>query len=123
MVNGVVDTIVKSRAVKIYISNIMTQPGETDNYTISDHLKAIIKHSVNLGVVDYVVVNSEDAPGELLEDTKKIHILQFVILKYSQVGKVTLCLKLKILSTRDTRHDPLKLAHAINFGIIIWLII
>jgi len=114
LVNGVVDTIVKSRAVKIYICNIMTQSGETDNYTVSDHLKAIIKHTVNLGVLDYVVVNSEDAPSELLERYKaeNSYVIACDVENIRKLG-ITLA-KAKILSTRDyLRHDSLKLAHSI----------
>lgn len=35
----------------------MTQPGETDNYTVSDHLKALIKHAGSNKIVDAVLVN------------------------------------------------------------------
>ena len=46
----------KSHALKIYVSNIMTQPGETDGYTVSDHINAIFDHSKS-GIIDYVIVN------------------------------------------------------------------
>lgn len=46
----------KSHALKIYVSNIMTQPGETDGYSVSDHIKAIFDHSRS-GIIDYVLVN------------------------------------------------------------------
>ena len=47
----------KSKAKKIYVCNIMTQPGETDNYTVSDHLKALIQHAGSNKIVDAVLVN------------------------------------------------------------------
>ena len=42
LVNGVTKEIKESMAIKVYVSNIMTEPGQTDNYTVSDHLNAII---------------------------------------------------------------------------------
>jgi len=55
-----------SSALKIYISNVMTQPGETDGYTAYEHIKAIIEHS-SPRIIDYCVVNSRVISQELLE--------------------------------------------------------
>jgi len=41
----VCDAIKKSKALKIYVCNVMTQPGETDGYSVSDHIKALERHS------------------------------------------------------------------------------
>lgn len=57
LVKEISEEIIKSKAKKIYVCNIMTQPGETDNYTVSDHLKAIIQHSGSNKIVDAVLVN------------------------------------------------------------------
>lgn len=59
LVEGVAEAVKKSKAIKIYICNVMTQPGETDGYTASMHAKAIIDHA-GKGIIDYVLVN--DAP-------------------------------------------------------------
>ncbi|RKD30117.1 gluconeogenesis factor YvcK family protein [Thermohalobacter berrensis] len=59
----------KSDAVKIYVSNVMTQPGETDNYDVLDHVKALLKHG-KIDIVDYVIVNNEEIPESVL---KKYH--------------------------------------------------
>ena len=45
LVKDIVEGINKSDAIKIYISNIMTQPGETDDFTVSDHIKTLMKYS------------------------------------------------------------------------------
>ena len=58
--------ICKSKAVKIYISNVMTQPGETDNYNVIDHVDAILGHS-NKNILDYVIANTERIPHSTLE--------------------------------------------------------
>ncbi len=49
----------KSKAHKAYICNVMTQPGETDGYTVSDHIKAILKHAKYDNMIDTVFVNNE----------------------------------------------------------------
>lgn len=57
LVKQISEEIIKSKARKIYVCNIMTQPGETDNYTVSDHLKTLIQHSGSNKIVDAVLVN------------------------------------------------------------------
>ena len=44
MVNGVSRAIRESKAVKLYVCNIMTEPGLTDNYSVADHVNAIVEH-------------------------------------------------------------------------------
>jgi uncharacterized cofD-like protein len=70
LVNNMVDYIYKSYATKIYISNVMTQPGETDGYTVLDHVNAILKHS-RKGIIDYVIANIEEVPNSVLERYKE----------------------------------------------------
>ena len=57
LIEGITETISKSVAQKIYICNIMTQPGETDEYSVSDHVKAIFDHSNHDNIIDTVLVN------------------------------------------------------------------
>ena len=49
--------IAKSNAKKIYVCNIMTQPGETDGYSVCDHVNAIMKHAGSKKIIDAVLVN------------------------------------------------------------------
>ncbi len=49
--------IAKSNAKKIYVCNIMTQPGETDGYNVSDHVNALMKHAESRNIIDTVLVN------------------------------------------------------------------
>ena len=65
LVEQVSETIVHSRAVCVYIANLMTQPGETQHYTVADHVRAIYEHS-RKGLFDYVVVNRKTVPPRLL---------------------------------------------------------
>lgn len=65
LVNNMVDTIYNAKGTVVYITNVMTQPGETDNYTVLDHVEAILKHSRE-DFLDYVIVNKEEIPEETL---------------------------------------------------------
>ncbi|MBU5426116.1 YvcK family protein [Tissierella pigra] len=66
LVNDIVDTIYNAKAPKVYITNVMTQPGETDEYDVLDHVDAILKHST-LDFLDYVIANTEEVPYYILE--------------------------------------------------------
>ena len=63
LVKGVAKAIRESKAFKIYVSNIMTEPGQTDNYTLSDHIKAIHEHA-GKGVIEYCIYDT----GELIPE-------------------------------------------------------
>ena len=58
LVNGIVDAVMKSKAKKIYVCNIMTQPGETTDYTVASHINALFKHAGGKKIVDAVLVNN-----------------------------------------------------------------
>lgn len=57
IVDGVANRVKNSKAIKIYVSNIMTQPGETDGFTLSDHIRAIEEHCGE-GLIDFVIANN-----------------------------------------------------------------
>lgn len=113
LVRGVAETLKESQAVKIYICNVMTQPGETDGYSAADHVKAIVDH-VGSGVIDYVVVNSHNVALELQEkyasqgaypveaDVENIESMGVKVIKANVVSE-----------TNWVRHDPLKLSRTI----------
>ncbi|KAA2278213.1 hypothetical protein FY526_31235, partial [Clostridioides difficile] len=61
LVPKLAEAVVEADAVKMFICNVMTQPGETDNYTVSDHLKAVHEH-IGHQLFDYVIVNNGDIP-------------------------------------------------------------
>jgi uncharacterized cofD-like protein len=58
LVAGIVEAIEQSKAKKIYVCNIMTQPGETDNYTVASHINALISHAKGKKIIDAVLVNN-----------------------------------------------------------------
>lgn len=60
LVDGIVEAILKSKAMKFYVCNVMTQAGETDNFTAEDHLFSLLEHG-RKGIVDYIIVNNHEA--------------------------------------------------------------
>ncbi|MDD3905285.1 MAG: YvcK family protein [Candidatus Omnitrophica bacterium] len=69
LVGKIYQEMIDSKAIKIYVCNIMTQKGETEDYKASDHLKAIIEHTAP-GIVDYCVINTAKIKPEILEKYK-----------------------------------------------------
>ena len=63
LVKGVAKAIKESKAFKVYVSNLMTEPGQTDAYTLSDHIKAIMDHA-GKGTVEYCIYDT----GELVPE-------------------------------------------------------
>jgi len=70
LVKGVAKAIRENRGFKIYISNIMTEPGQTDDYTLSDHLKAIHEHT-GKGIVDYCIYDTGEVIPEFIRKYNK----------------------------------------------------
>jgi len=70
LVKNIPEAIYQSEALKIYICNVMTQPGETDNYTVSMHVKEIIKYLPN-NCLDYVLLNSQRLSKQVAIKYKK----------------------------------------------------
>jgi uncharacterized cofD-like protein len=58
LVSGVAEAIEKSSAARIYVANLMTQPGETEGYSLSDHVRAIYGHT-RRRFIDWVVANNQ----------------------------------------------------------------
>ncbi|MDR2191841.1 MAG: YvcK family protein [Endomicrobium sp.] len=108
LVDGVTEAVKASKAYKIYVSNIMTQPGETTDYSLSQHIKALEKHSYK-GIIDCVVANKGRVPQKLARRYKKYGARQVII---DETGIKTL--KSDLFSDEIyARHDSDKLAKAL----------
>jgi uncharacterized cofD-like protein len=83
---AVSDAIAASKAVKIYVCNTTTQPGQTDGYTLSDHVYQIV-HYLGGGVLDYAIINASVPSPELmaLYAKENVHILAPVD---REIGKI-----------------------------------
>lgn len=105
--------IASSKAVKIYVCNVMTQKGETDNFKASDHLRAIVEHTVP-GIANYCILNTAKIPDSLLKKYKDEY--SYPVLADSENLKRMKCkvVEAHIVNTKDyVRHDPAKLAKII----------
>lgn len=99
VISKVSEKIRESNAKKIYVCNVMTQHGETDNYTVSDHIVAINKH-VEENIFDLVIANSREFDDSILSkyhkekqepvkiDQEKIKELGIKLIKNNDVGIV-----------------------------------
>ncbi len=122
LVGGIKEALQSTRAVKIYLCNIVTQPGQTDNYTASDHIKAIIKY-LGEGVLDYVLINNNFPRKEVIEKYRNegadIVTLDKDLEKANEKIVVTDLIEnieqKRILWEKQDliRHDPEKLADSI----------
>jgi uncharacterized cofD-like protein len=112
LVSGVVSAIKKSRAPKIYVSNLMTQPMETKSYNLGDHLKAIEKY-LGKNVIDYVIVNSRKIKGSILKRYSSQDSEPVVTDRKHINGAALVKEQVASFSGGLIRHDSDKLAKAI----------
>ena len=108
------EAVRRSTVPKIYICNVMTQPGETDGYKASHHVEALLSH-VGPGLIDYVIINTAAVPHHLLEryrqqgavpvepDTEAVAVLGVTPIAAEVISMTNL-----------VRHDPEKLAEVIS---------
>jgi uncharacterized cofD-like protein len=121
LVPGVAEALVETDAVKIFICNVMTQPGETDNYSVSDHLQAIHDH-VGHHLFDYVIVNNGEIPPQVEskyaeQGAKAVHLdLEEVKRRGYQVIADRL-----VLFRTYLRHDAELLSHHIYQLVESWM--
>lgn len=107
------EAILKSDAYKVYICNVMTQPGETDNFSAWDHLRVLIEHT-DPRIVDACFVNTQPIPAEMIEKyrTNASIPVQLDIDRIREKGYEVI--EGDILSIDgQVRHDPERLAHLV----------
>ncbi|MDP2905567.1 MAG: YvcK family protein [Candidatus Omnitrophota bacterium] len=114
LIKEICDAVVSSSAVKVYVCNVMTQPGETDGYSASDHIKALVAHG-HPRTLDYCLINTGEIPAEFLKryagensyavinDRKKIENMGYRVIEED----------FSIVEDGVVRHSPVKLARII----------
>jgi uncharacterized cofD-like protein len=113
LVAGVTDAIRQSAAAKILVCNLMTQPGETDGFLASDHLR-VIQAWLGGGVVDYCIANSARVPAAQLRYLESGS--QLVVCDAEQVGSmgpIPIVGDLVTLDRGRVRHNPERLAQLV----------
>ncbi len=122
LINEIAKAVNDAKARKIYVCNIMTQPGETDGFKVSDHIKTLINHAKYDKIMDAVLVNN-DLPSELLAPYKNAGS-EPVIVDKEEIQKMGIEVVQKNLiedkryeDGHDSfvRHSPSRLARVIYY--------
>lgn len=110
LIDGVVDAIERSHATCVYIANLMTQPGETQHYSVADHVRAIYEHTRSR-LLDYVVINRAPIAPRMRRRYEAQHA-EPVAPSYAQLHQLGLKVLAGDLLERDAlvRHDPARLS-------------
>ena len=114
LVDGIVEAICRSKALKIYVCNIMTQEGETEGMTASDHVKALLTHGAP-GLIDLCLANSAPVDPGLLERYKAEDAAPLVVDRavIEEMG-IEVAERPVVADAADyARHAPDRLAQAI----------
>ena len=113
LVGRMYQEIISSKAIKIYVCNVMTQKGETEDLKASDHLKAIMEHT-GPGIVDYCIVNTARIPAEMAEKYSSEDSSPVVPDSENLRKMKTKVVEAHIVSTKGhVRHDSAKLVKII----------
>ena len=107
LVKGIVEAIQSADALKIYVANVMTQEGETEGYTVSDHIQALFQHSVP-NLFDLCLVNSAPIPQEIADRYAEegAALLHYDAEACGALGVEVVCRPISMLDEGYVRHDP-----------------
>jgi uncharacterized cofD-like protein len=115
-VEGIATTILGARGVRIYVANLMTEPGETDDYSLDDHLRVIRAHT-GFDLFDYVLVNRRpvnDSAVRRYAARGSQPVSVDGMLKYSANAQIVECDLATEQHGAKIRHRPGSLARAIR---------
>ena len=107
LVKNVARTIKESKAMKFYVSNIMTEPGQTDDYSISDHINALVEH-VGKDIIDYCICDTGEVTPEFVRKYNKMgaDVVEQDLKKVSIKGITIIQKDMSIIKGDAIRHDP-----------------
>lgn len=114
LVKNVAKTIKESKAFKVYVSNIMTEPGQTDNYSISEHIQAIIDHAGGK-IIDYCICDTGEVVPEYIRKYNKqgSDLVEIDLSKVSNLGVNVIHKHMSKIEGEKIRHDADTVAMAI----------
>lgn len=116
LVGRIAREVAHAHAVKMYVCNVMTQPGETDGMTAADHVEALLANAGER-VCDYVIVNDEPPSRLLGAYAQEGQVpVEPDVERIAELGIEPVCAAV-IGETENVRHDPEKLA-AVVLGIV-----
>jgi len=114
LVKGVAKAIKESKAIKVYVSNIMTEPGQTDNYTLADHIQTIQDH-VGTGVFDICLADSGEIVPEFVRryNQEGSEVVDLNKAKASSLGVKIIERNMSCIRDGEIRHNPDAIASTI----------
>jgi uncharacterized cofD-like protein len=114
LIHDITDAITASSAIKVYVCNAMTQPGETDKYRASDHVRALINHS-HPRVLNYCIVNTGEISSAILKRYEQENSIPVVndVKNIENMGYRVVADDVVLIEEEVIRHDSLKLAKII----------
>ena len=114
LVKGVAKAIKESKAFKIYVSNLMTEPGQTDNYSLSEHITAINEH-VGKGIIEYCMYDTGEIIPEYVRryNMKGSEVVEQDVSKAKVEGVYLIQRKLSHIENGHIRHNPDAIAASI----------
>lgn len=114
LVKGVTKAIKESKAFKIYVSNLMTEPGQTDTYSLSDHIKAIKEH-VGEGVIEYCIYDNGDIIPEFIRkyNMEGQDLVEIDVSKAKAEGVNLMQRDISCVTDGYVRHNPDAIAASI----------
>ncbi len=114
LVKGVAKAIKENKGFKIYISNIMTEPGQTDNYSLSDHIRAIQEHA-GKGIVDYCIYDTGEIVPEFVRKYNRegSDLVEQDVQKAKEEGIKLIQRNLSYIDGEFIRHNPDAIASSI----------
>jgi len=112
LIKSITETLRQAKALRVYVCNVMTQPGETDDYTAQEHLSAIIEHAGL--IIDVMVLNGRKPSDSILMtySNEKQFPVQFDIAAIRDLG-VTPFFGDIISEGNYVRHDSAALAETV----------
>ncbi|MCI8833527.1 MAG: YvcK family protein [Clostridia bacterium] len=114
LIKNVSKAIEESKAKKIYISNIMTEPGQTDDFSLYDHIKAILDHARN-SIIDYCIYDTGEIIPEYVRryNEQGADIVEQDIKKIKDLGIRVIQRNFSVVEDHSIRHDPVLVADSI----------
>lgn len=110
LVKDIAEALRRTKAPKVYVCNVMTEPGETTGYTASRHLQAIIEHTGG-NFINYVIINDQEVPEKARELYAREGAAPVVVDKeeVARLGSVAITAPL-LQANSLVRHDADRLA-------------
>lgn len=112
LVSRIVEQIAHSKATRVFVGNLMTQPGETRGYSAAEHLEAIIQH-VGSNIFDFAVLNNRTFPHSMRRRyaAEQAEPVANDLVNIRALGVFPVCVPLLQAEDGVARHEANRLAH------------